>query len=170
VVIASGLYLFSVWLHILAAAVWIGGMAFLVLVLVPVARAPEHRDVFSSLMHRTGTRFRWVGWLCLGVLVATGFVNVAFRFGWAELWSPEMWQTSFGRILVVKLVVVALVLLLSVIHDFAVGPRAMTLWRENPAAIATLRLVGTARWLGRMNFLLALIVVGLAVMLVRGWI
>ena len=77
---------FSVWLHILAAAAWLGGMVFLALVLVPVMRRSEYRQQASRLVHLTGVRFRTVGWICLGVLVATGFANLWYRgIGWAAL-------------------------------------------------------------------------------------
>ena len=77
------MHLFFVWLHILAAAIWIGGMVFLALVLVPVVRRPEYRDHAWRLVHLTGTRFRWVGWVCLGILAVSGFVNLDFRgIGW----------------------------------------------------------------------------------------
>ncbi|MFQ5795545.1 MAG: hypothetical protein ACE5JP_10915 [Candidatus Bipolaricaulia bacterium] len=72
------LYLLSVWLHILAAAIWIGGMVFLALILVPVTRRPEHRGIAVSLIHWTGVRFRWVGWICLGLLLLSGIFNLAY--------------------------------------------------------------------------------------------
>ncbi|GIX49395.1 MAG: hypothetical protein KatS3mg131_3606 [Candidatus Tectimicrobiota bacterium] len=80
------LYLLSVWLHLLAAAVWIGGMAFLTLVLVPIVRQPEHRAQAPLLMHRTGRRFRTVGWTCLLVLFFTGLVNLVYR---GLFWAGE---------------------------------------------------------------------------------
>ena len=73
------LYLFSVWLHILAAIVWIGGMAFLGLVLIPAMRLSEYRAVGASLTYWTGTRFRLIGWVCLSVLLLTGVFNLLYR-------------------------------------------------------------------------------------------
>jgi putative copper resistance protein D len=49
-----GLYLLSVWLHIMAAVVWIGGTIFLVIVLVPAIRRLEFRDIASVLIRFHG--------------------------------------------------------------------------------------------------------------------
>ena len=164
-------YLLSIWLHILAASVWMGGMVFLVLVLVPAIRQPRYSSVAASLIHWTGLRFRWVGWICLGLLLFSGTFSLAYRgFGWTDFWSGQLWQGSFGRILGVKLLLVAVVLVASVFHDFAIGPRATALWQQNPTSPEAVRLRRQAGWLGRLNLLLALVVVALGVMLVRGWI
>jgi len=163
------LYLLSVWLHILAAAVWIGGMVFLVLVLVPVIRRPEYRGVAAPLIHWTGVRFLWVGWTCLILLAASGTFALAYRgFGWTDLWSGRVFQGPFGQTLGVKLSLVAMILLLSALHDFLVGPRATALWQANPASPEATRLRRQAGWIGRLNLLLALIVMALGVMLGRG--
>ena len=162
-------YLLSVWLHILAAVIWIGGMVFLALVLIPVTRQPEYRDVAVSFIRRTGVRFRWVGWGCLGLLLLSGTFNLAYRgFGWADLGSGRVFQGPFGRILEVKLVLVAVILLASAWHDFVIGPRATALWQVNPASPKAGRARRQASWLGRINLLLALIVVALGMVLVRG--
>jgi len=164
------LYLLSVWLHILAAATWIGGMIFVAVVLIPVTRRPEVHSVASSLVHWTGVRFRLVGWICLGLLILSGVFNLAGRgFRWADLWTGRVWTSSFGQTLGIKLILVALILLASALHDFVIGPRATALWQENPASQEALRLRRRAGWLGRINLLLALGVTALGVMLVRGF-
>ena len=79
------LYLFSVWLHILAATVWVGGMAFFMLVLVPLARSPAVGKNAGALLHWIGVRFRAVGWASLAVLVVTGSFNLYARgVRWAD--------------------------------------------------------------------------------------
>ena len=163
-------YLLSVWFHILAAIVWIGGMAFLILVLVPAIRQPQYRGVVVSLIHWTGLRFRLVGWVCMGLLLFSGTFNLAYRgFGWADFWSGQLWQGSFGRILGVKLLLVAVILVASTVHDFSVGPRATAALKQDPVSTQAVRLRRQATWLGRLNMALALVVVALGVMLVRGW-
>ncbi len=162
-------YLLSVFLHILAAVVWIGGTIFFVIVLVPVIRRPEVGANASLLIRLTGLRFRWVGWACFIIFILTGFGNLAFRsIGPAELGSALFWQTSFGAVLALKLVLVAVILLMSAVHDFFIGPRAAVLWRDNPASAVTQRFRRYAVQLGRLNLLLALIVIVLGIMLVRG--
>lgn len=163
------LHVFSVWLHILAAVVWIGGMVFLALVLVPVIRRPEYRDRAASLVHATGLRFRSLGWGCLGLLLLSGAFNLAYRgFGWVEVWRGEMFRGSLGRTLGMKLALVAVILLLSAVHDFKVGPRATALWQSGSGSEEAGRLRRVASWIARLNLLLALIVVALGVLLVRG--
>ncbi len=162
-------YLLSVWLHILAAAVWIGGMAFLALVLVPLVRRPEHRSAAVSIVRWTGVRFRPVGWVALGLLVLSGVFQLAYRgFGWADAVGGRLWAGPFGRILAVKLGLVAAVVVLSAVHDFVIGPRATAVWQQKPDAPEARRLRRAASWIGRLNLLLALSIVAFGVMLVRG--
>jgi len=166
----NAFYLFFVWLHILAAVTWMGGMIFLVLVLVPVVRRSEHQNVRGSLIHWIGVRFRWVGWICLVLLLLSGAFNLIYRgVGWEDLRNDLFWRSFFGQALGIKLLLVALILLLSALHDFVIGPRAMALWQANPTSPETTRLRRQAGWLGRLNLLLALVVVALGVILVRGW-
>jgi putative copper resistance protein D len=162
-------YLFSVWLHLIAAMVWIGGMVFLAAVVVPVLRRPEHRALLIPLISQTGKRFRWVGWVCLGVLVATGIFNLTSHgFGWEQVWSGRLFMGGFGQTLEIKLVLVGVVLILSVIHDFFVGPRATAVGQSAPGSAEAIRLRRQASWIGRVNLLISLIIVALGVLLVRG--
>ena len=166
-----GFYLLSVWLHILAAAIWIGGMAFLVLVLVPVTRMAEYRTVAARLVQDTGVRFRWVGWGCLALLLSSGAINLGYRgFGWAHVRNGTIFQGPFGRVLGVKLLLVTLILLFSALHDFFIGPKATILAQSAPHTSSAIRARWQASWLGRVNLLLGLIVVALGILLVRGWI
>ncbi len=164
-----GVYLLSVWLHIMAAIVWVGGTIFLVVVLVPAIRRPEFAGIASALIRFTALRFRWVGWVCFGIFVLTGIVNLVARgIGLQELQDAIFWQGSFGRTLAIKLILVAAILLISAFHDFFLGPRATAAWEADPASAETLRLRRQAVQLGRLNLLLALVVIVLGVMLVRG--
>ena len=163
------LYLATVWLHLLAAIVWIGGITFLSLIVIPALRSADLASSRGPLLHRTGVRFRRVGWICLGVLLGTGALLLSLRgVGWGDLASGTFWDSPFGRTLAVKLFLVALVLAASIVHDFWIGPRASRLLRAAPGSPQTARLRSRATLLGRMNLLLALAIVALAVMLVRG--
>src|SRR5690606_40095665 len=113
------LYLFSVWSHILAAMVWIGGSVFIALVLVPALRRPEFAAVFSPVLRRNVLRFRIIGWVCLTVLVISGLANLALRgFPLWGLVDGSLYQGAFGRILAIKLLLVAFILFISALHDF----------------------------------------------------
>lgn len=162
-------YLVAVWCHVLAAIVWIGGMAFLTLVIVPALRAVDLGPRRVKLLHHTGVRFRNVAWIAIGVLVATGVAILWLRgIGWAALTTAAFWTSSFGGVLAVKLLLVAAIVAASVLHDFVLGPSATRQLRADPSSPEALRLRRTATFLGRGNLLLALAVVALAVMLVRG--
>ena len=162
-------YVASVWLHVVAASLWVGGMLFLVLVLVPALKTLPDRQLAVQLIRDTGRRFRLVGWVTLGVLLATGFTNLWARgITLAMLGTPAFWQAPFGAVLAFKLGVVLLILTLSAIHDFSLGPRASAALRARPDAPEAQRLRLLATWFGRANLLLALVVMACGVMLVRG--
>lgn len=161
-------YLTSVTLHIVAACVWIGSMVFLAAVLVPVLRRPDYADVRTSLFHRTGIGLRYVGWTSLSLLVVTGIINLGYRgFGWADLLNGALWRGPWGDILGWKLALVGLVIGISFVHDFVLGPRTMTALEKAPDAVTASRIRRRASLLGRIVLLLSLIILVLAVRLVR---
>jgi putative copper resistance protein D len=163
------LYLVSVWLHILAAATWLGGLLFFVTVVMPVLRRPEHRAAMPSLLEAIALRLRWLGWALLAVLVLSGLVNASLRgLSLAQFWDPETWQSPFGRTLLEKMVVVALMIGVSLWHDVLLGPRAIALMRKDPGSLETRRLRRLSRWAGGIVVLLSLFVFLLSVILVRG--
>ena len=167
-------YQVSVFLHLLSAIIWIGGMLFLALVVVPTSRGLPPSDR-AALFGAVGRRFRAVGWACIAVLIVTGTVNSAYRgVTWANLFTAELWGSQFGTTLALKLGVVAIMLGLSAYHDFAVGPRSIRILEQvattmRPDALAEAqRLRRRASVVGRLEAILALIVLALAIMLVRG--
>jgi putative copper export protein len=156
-------YVASVYLHILAAATWVGGIIFLVAVVVPaLRRAPN-----SDLLRQTVLRFRTVGWIAFGVLLLTGLYNLHARgIGWTELTDPAFRATSSGKALLIKLACFAVVVLLSAIHDFSIGPRALaTMEQGSPEAPRLRKLTGL---IGRINGVITLVIVLCAVIVVRG--
>lgn len=163
------IYTLSVWLHIVSAMIWMGGMVFFALVLVPLSRRPEFADRAGALLRLSGERFRTVGWICLAALVGTGLVNLAGRgITWAALFAPGLHQDPWRHALVHKLGLVAIILVLSALHDFWVGPKAARLMATAGQEARGKRLAKAASWFGRVNLLLALAVVAFALKLVRG--
>jgi hypothetical protein len=72
------MYFLSVWLHILAAAVWVGGLIYTAAVAVPFALThdvPERQRLLRGL----AWRFRWIGWGSIVVLFITGLGNLTLR-------------------------------------------------------------------------------------------
>ena len=135
------------FVHVSAAITWFGGMLFIALVLVPVMRAQTDAALRARLLHQVGVRFRTVGWAALVLLLATGLLNLWLR---PYLLALPRFQWKLG------LVVLALVL--SVVHDFVLGPRAGA-----PGADPALRVC--ASWTARVNVVVVLIVVVLALAL-----
>lgn len=163
------LYHITVYIHILSAMVWVGGILFMVLVVVPLLRKKELKDKAALLVDKVGVQFRWVGWVSLILLLITGILLLGFRgYHWSDLWTGTIWQGSFGHILAVKLLFVALIYLISAIHDFYIGPKATELWQKEPDSPKVKILRKAASWIGRLNLIFALIVVFEAISLVRG--
>ncbi len=163
------LYFWSVVVHILAAVMWVGGMLFLVFVLMPALKNMEDARLRAKLIRVTGIRFRSVGWACLAVLLVTGFLNLLARGVSPEtLADPAFWTTGYGKTLGWKVLLFLVILSLSATHDFLIGPRAGQLQRRDAGGRETQRLRFMATWFGRLNLVLSIIVVLLGVMLVRG--
>jgi copper resistance protein D len=148
-----------VWLHILAAIAWIGGMIFISLVLVPALRKLPEGPRWE-LLQSVGNTAKAVGWIGIIVLLFTGFLNV--------LHLQIRWDSFIGRLLVLKLTLVTIVISLSALHDFFLGPLLAARQRASSSLTpSTLRLRKLIPWLARINLLLALGVIYVAVLIAR---
>src|SRR5712692_10865260 len=107
----------NVWLHIVAAVIWIGGMLFLSLVAVPVLRQVESPLLRMDLFRAMARRFRGLVWICIAILVLTGIGNVLFS-------GNTLPGSAYMKVLQIKLVLVAILVGLGLLHDFVIGPRA----------------------------------------------
>jgi uncharacterized membrane protein len=161
------LYRLSVWLHLIAACAWVGGIVFFAAVLVPVVRQQEPGTA-AALVRAVGRRFRSLGWFSLGVLALTGVTNLLSRYSPSDLATAAFWTSPFGTALMTKLALVAAVIVVTIAHDVA-GVRAAAAVARDPGARETAQLRRLASWLGRIDLLLALLVLFAALVLVRGW-
>ncbi len=76
---------FVQWVHVMAAIVGLGGMGFLLLILLPslgVLGAEQH----EALSKAVAGRFRWASWSAIVLLLISGLYNVR-RYYWEEPWD-----------------------------------------------------------------------------------
>jgi uncharacterized membrane protein len=152
-----------IWLHLLAAVAWIGGMIFLSLVLVPVMK---HDGMFAqriALFRGVAHRFRSVVWGSVAILLGTGLVLIGQR----GIAPGDM--ANWPRVLAVKLSLVLLLLFVTLLHDWIIGPRVAQI-KNIPEGARTpfdRALVLSSSWLPRLALLLAVGVLFAAVGLAR---
>jgi putative copper export protein len=102
-------------------------------------RALEPPELRQRLFRDLGLRFRTVGWWSIAVLIVTGIVNLAYRdlLRWeGVLGSVAFWRTPFGHALAIKMLAVAVMLTVSAVHDFVIGPAASAAMSGSPEAAA----------------------------------
>jgi putative copper export protein len=92
------------FLHVLAATIWVGGQ------LVLAALVPVLRRFGSEAVSAAARRFNQVAWTAFGVLILTGIWNIAAV-------SPQISHSaSYRTTLIVKLVAVALSGITAALH------------------------------------------------------
>jgi len=98
------------FLHVLAATIWVGGQLVLA-ALVPVLRR------FGDAVTAAARRFNQVAWTAFGVLIVTGIWNIAAV-------SPQLSHSaSYRNTLIVKLVVVVISGITAALHIRSRTPR-----------------------------------------------
>ncbi|MGD9956319.1 MAG: hypothetical protein AB7O74_13340 [Candidatus Nanopelagicales bacterium] len=102
------------FLHVLAATVWVGGQLVLA-ALVPVLRAKD-----PSMPKAAANAFNRVAWPAYWVLVATGVWNVVAE----QSEAPTGWSTVLG----LKVAVVALSGVAAFLHTRATTPPGLAVW------------------------------------------
>jgi putative copper export protein len=109
------------FLHLVAAMFWIGGIAYILFVLMPAVPKIALRDR-SQFMPIVLRRFLIIVWTAIGTLVATGIYRLG-RF-W-DLTQPGFFSTPAGEVLLVKMLLVAGLVLIA----------SHVTWRSVPNAV-----------------------------------
>jgi copper transport protein len=98
------------WLHLVSAAVWVGGVASLAFLVWPVAPALRARAFLGFAKLAVGL---------VGVMVLAGAYLALVRL--PEL--SDLWRSHYGRLLLVKSAIVGIALSWGAVHHFFVRPR-----------------------------------------------
>ena len=116
-------------LHLIAAAIWAGGLVMLAIV-AGVARAKLGEAERIELFRALGKRFLVVSLAAAAVLALTGAQMAADRLpSWGSLTDTE-----WGRLILAKTILFAVALTLALVHALVLGPRIR---RSREALIAS---------------------------------
>ena len=120
-------------LHMLAAAVWLGGIAAFLLLL----RLASGQDEETRMMvgHRALGEFSRVGSVCVLIITGTGLVNAQILVGYENL--TQALGSDYGRLLAVKLALVGAMLLLAAKNRWRLTPALGTAIEDGETGSAT---------------------------------
>jgi copper transport protein len=115
------LALVSDWAHLLAAVLWAGGIAQIVVTWLPavLARSPADR---GRVTREVLDRFGRLALPAFAVVVIAGGANALIELGSVS----QLWQTAYGRVLIVKIALVGAIGAASFTHAFLLRPRVGT--------------------------------------------
>lgn len=153
------------WIHLVAMAIFVGSQFLLAMAVVPALRTITNVDLRSDVMETLTRRFGYLGWGSLLLLILTGVGNIFDR---QDLYDPVGvfdFDFRYAWLLTTKLILVAVVIVLTAWHSFALGPRLLEEQRaasERPSAEADQRFSSLRRFsiiVSVVNLLIALAIV-----------
>ncbi len=153
------------WIHIVAATIWVGPQVFMFVAAVPAVRTIEDMQVRTKVMRVITTRFNYLAWGALAVLVVTGIGQLYEH----DLSVDQLFDLNFGVIFQVKMTLLIATVILTALHSFVLGPRVLNMQESatDPAEIAPVR-----RWsiiVSGANGLIALSIVFCGALLSSSW-
>ncbi len=101
------------WVHITSAAIWVGGSLFIGVVFAPILKKmsmPVEERI--QLMVQVGRRFNKLAMPALFILMATGMYQAHLVLQKSDI----LYETSYGHVLIIKMVLVAALLVLYAVH------------------------------------------------------
>jgi copper resistance protein D len=117
-------------LHLLAASTWIGGLVSLLLLLAATSR--NQASAWAKLARDATERFSTLGLLSVAILILTGVANAWILVGSFH----ALLVTEYGRLLISKIAVFAIMLAFAAMNRFWWTPRLASLPGKNEDAEA----------------------------------
>lgn len=101
-------------LHVLAACAWLGTLLALLFAALPLVRGARSRAEIGSgpLVAAMVRAFHPVALTCAGIVVATGLISAWLRLSTLA----SLWESTYGRVLLIKLAFVAIVVVLGALN------------------------------------------------------
>ncbi|MDH5415744.1 MAG: CopD family protein [Nitrosopumilus sp.] len=104
---------FLTWIHLISAAIWVGGSLFIGIVFSPLLKTMTSSiEERMQIMIRVGRRFNKIAVPSLIILMATGLYSSHMLLGKPEL----LVATSYGVFLIVKIILVIALVITYAIH------------------------------------------------------
>jgi putative copper resistance protein D len=120
-------HLVSDFLHLIAAGLWLGGLIPLALFLVYLRRF--HEDAWDTAARDATYRFSNLGIVAVATLLVSGTINASFLIGD----MPALLGTSYGRLLLLKIILFAGMVCLAGINREYLLPRLADDIGKSPA-------------------------------------
>lgn len=150
------------WLHILAVTVWVGPQFMMFIAAVPAVRTIEDQQTRARVMRTIVTRFGWMAWAAMAVIILSGISNL-FQVGDDAPFDLTDTDYKWFHLFSLKMALVALMIILTAVHTFIVGPRQLALSETadpDPAELARLR--RASMMISGLSLLLAIVVILIA--------
>jgi putative copper export protein len=129
------------FLHVLGAALWVGGMIVLGAVAVPAARRAGDREAGRRVITTAARRFGVVGAVAFALLIASGFGLIHHR----GIPLDQLGDSEYGRRILAKMGLLAAMGVVTLLHALWQGPRVRRAEEAgDPAAARRWRLLGAA--------------------------
>lgn len=106
------------FLHLVAVSLWVGGMIYLAVIYLPMLKSKPWQQQAASLLD-TLPRYSPLAIVGVVLMGLSGPLNAATRLvSWDQFFS-----TAYGRVLIVKILLVGAMLITSAIHVLVLRPR-----------------------------------------------
>lgn len=102
------------WIHLVAAAAAVGGMAFVIFILLP-ALSVLGEEQRTTLAKAVMARFRWVSWSAIILLIGSGIYNIRVR-AWEAPWG------TYWKLLTLKIFLALVVFTISLLLTLPISP------------------------------------------------
>jgi copper transport protein len=126
---ARGVAIGADWVHLLGAAVWVGGIVLIALAWAPALR--RGADARLAIARHVLAPFGRVALPAFCVVLVAGVVNAAVELGAIS----DLWQTAYGRVLLVKIGLVGAIAAASYAHAKRLRPQLLAANPHPPVAL-----------------------------------
>ena len=101
------------WIHLVSAAIWVGGSLFIGIVFSPLLKTmTSSLQERMQIMIRVGKRFNIIAVPALIIMMVTGLYNSHLILGKPTI----LFETSYGQFLVIKIILVIVLIIVYAVH------------------------------------------------------